>query len=174
MPTTSMTLTREPADLTSGLLLSRGVSYALQAGGNHPALLHWGDTRPTATPSPPVTLLAEQDILQITVGGERIWAWTYGASTVVSASPQTIYLGPPRDAETVDLSGGDYVRERGFVLQVNAAGDVSYTTLDGGSTSRTETFAAAGYVGVAGVPLALRAVRQAGTSSGLSLTAGLL
>lgn len=174
MPTTSMTLTREPADIVTGLSLAQGVSYALQALGNHPVMLHWGNTRPMATPAPPVTVLSELDILQVTISGETIWAWTDGISTPISASPQTVYLGPPRDVETVDLSGGDYIRERGFVLQVNAAGDVAYSTLDGGSTSRTETFAAAGFVSVAGVPIALRAVRQTGTSSGLSLTAGLL
>jgi len=171
-----MTLTDVPANVVSGLSLAPGVVYALQAQGTQPALLHWGGAAaPSTTPAPPLTVLAEGVIFPASVSEEQIWGWTYGGQeTRISATRMPLSLGPPRAIETVDVSSGDYVRERGFVLQVNAPGDVAYTTLEGDGTSRTETFGAAGSVSVAGIPVALRAVHMSGTSSGLSLTAGLL
>jgi len=171
-----MTLRDTPADVVAGLSLAAGVVYALQAQGAHPALLHFGGANaPSPTPAPPLLILVESESFPVEVSEENIWGWTYGGQTTrLTATRMPMSLGPPRAIEAVDVSSGDYVRERGFVLQVNAAGDVAYTPMDGGSTSRTETFSAAGFVGVAGVPVALRAVHRSGTTTGLSLTAGLL
>jgi len=175
MPTVGITVATTPVDLVAGLNLTAGAAYALQVQGNRPVLLHWSANAPATRPAPPHTRLQPaESALPVTIGDEGIWAWTTYESSLLSVSPIRQTLGPPRQIETVDISGGDYVRPGGFILQVGAAGTVVYTTLDGGNTSRTEVFGAAGVVSVAGIPVLLRAVHQAGTTTGLALTAGLL
>lgn len=176
MPTVSLTVTETPVDIVAGLGLVSGATYALQVQGSTAIALHWADTTPVTTPAPAITRLIPEETLIVSIGAEPIWAWVpAGNMDRISASQLRVSLGPPRHIETVDVSTSDYVRPQGFVLQVNEAGTVAYTTLDGGTTSRSETFTGAGFVSVAGVPVLLHTVHQTGTSpSTLSMTAGLL
>jgi len=164
-----------PVDLVPALSLAEGSTYALQSQAAATIMLHLGGASiPAINPRLPATRLSGEAILELTVGGESIWAWTPYGEGIVSATEIRQTLGPPRKAEAIDISAGDYVRPQGFILQVNAAGTVVYSPLDSGSDTRSEVFSGAGVVAVGGVPLLVHTVYMAGTTVGLSMTAGFL
>lgn len=175
MPTVSTMVTDAPVDLVSAMSLTEGATYAFQSQAAATVMLHAGGVlAPATNPQPPATRISGDTIIEVTIGEEAIWAWTPYGEGVISATQIRQTLGPPRNAEAIDISAGDYVRPQGFILQVNAAGTVVYSALDGGSDTRTEVFSGAGVVSIGGVPLLVHTVYMAGTTNSLSMTAGFL
>lgn len=84
----------------------------------------------------------------------------------------TVPVGPLRDKLTVDISSSDYVEDRGFVCQAATAGDLTYRTHQGEQDQTEAGLDAGDAVEVAGVPVALRAVRSSSTVT--SIVVGLL
>lgn len=163
MPTTSANITTTPRDIVRDLNLNNGATYAIAYMGGR------GYPRLSVQASAPSIgdahiKLDTERYLEITVGDDPIWMWTPLYTARISVTQLHAVIGPPRNIVDVDVSTNDYVHSGGFILQVGAAGDVNYRTLDG-DTDRTETFSAAGVVAVAGVPVMLRAVRNSGTTA---------
>ena len=83
-----------------------------------------------------------------------------------------------RDTEVVDISTTDYENEQGFIAVVNSSGNnqtVVFRTLEG-SQDQTRTIRAGAFIGnVGGVPVALKAVRNAtGSGTVTSIEVGIL
>lgn len=77
--------------------------------------------------------------------------------------------GPLGDKLTVTIGTDDYEPGWPFVCQAGTDGDLTYRTVDG-ATDQTETLTAGDSIQVAGLPVALRAVR--GTSTITSIVVG--
>ena len=60
------------------------------------------------------------------------------------------FYGPtifPRDWHSQDISANDFEHEQGFAARAGGAGTVTYVSLDGGTTTQTQTVVAGDYIG---------------------------
>lgn len=169
MATQQQNVSTIPIDIVSARSLSARQTVRMENIGPSRGRLTLGGVSPDA--DAPYVGLDFSESIQFTLSGEPVWAWTGSGQTRFSVTLLAVEQGPLRDRVAVDVSSSDFVRDGGFILQVNASGSITYRTLDG-DTDITEMFSAAGTVNVGGVPVLLRAVRQA--SSAPAMIAGVL
>lgn len=72
-------------------------------------------------------------------------------------------IGPLRDKFSVDISRKDYEEDGGFICVAGTDGDLTYRTHEGRIDQTEQGMKAGAAVEVAGIPVALRAVRSSST-----------